>query len=85
MAVEHQRLAASGPAPRADGIGAVVLDLLPLDVQAKPLVELYHQLGHALLVAREARDIDHPAGGLYEPVTIDSDGRRGHAHASLKC
>ena len=78
VAVEHQRLAAPGPAPDPECVGTAVLDLLPLDLQPERPVEVDHQLGHPLLVAREAPHVDHPARRLDEAVAVDGDGRVRH-------
>ena len=70
--VEHQRLAAAGALPDPERVRAVLLHLLPLHVQAHRLVERDHQLGHALLVAREAVDVDHRARRPDEPFAVDA-------------
>ena len=72
--VEHQRLAAASARPDPERVRAVLLDLLPLHVQVHRLVERDHQLRHALLVAREAVDVDHRARRLDEPVAVDTHG-----------
>ena len=74
VAVEHQRRAAAGAPPRAERVRAVVLDLLPLHGEAHRLVQRDHQLGHPLLVAREAVDVDHRARGGDEAVAVDLHG-----------
>ena len=72
VAVEHQALAPAGTRRDPERVRAVVLDLLPLHLQPEPAVQLDHQLGHPLLVAREAVDVDHPARRLDEPFAIDA-------------
>ena len=69
--------------PRAERVRAAVLDLLPLHLQPHAVVERDHQLGHPLLVAREAVHADHPRRGLDEPVAVDvhSTGSPAAAHA----
>src|SRR5215204_3214130 len=72
MPVEHQRLATSGAAPRAERVRAAVLDLLPLHLEAELLVERDHQLRHPLLVAGDAVDVDHRARGLDQALAVET-------------
>ena len=71
MAVEHERRPASRARPGAEHVGAAVLDLLPLDVQAEVAEHVAHELGHRLLGAGEARHRDGPHRELGEPPVVD--------------
>ena len=79
--VEHEARAAAGALEDPERVGAAVLDLLPLTAEPELLVERGHQLGHALLVAREAPDADHAARRLDEPLAVDGDRHRRHGRA----
>ena len=65
-----RRRTAARAAPRAEHVRAVVLDLLPLHGETHRLVQRDHELGHPLLVAREAVDVDHRARGGDEAVAV---------------
>src|SRR5439155_1532502 len=74
--VEHQRRAASGSRPGTERVRAIVLDLLPLHLQSQAVVDRDHQVGHALLVAREAVHVHHLARRVDEPVAVDLHARK---------
>ena len=80
MPVEHEALPASGAFEDPERVRAAVLDLLPLAAQARLVVQRRHELGHALLVSREAVHADHAARGVDEPVAVD---RQGGGHDAI--
>ncbi len=60
-------------APRADDVRPALLDLLPLHVQAHVVEDARHVLGHRVLLARRAGDVDEVAGGLDQAAAVDLD------------
>ena len=74
MAVEHQRLAAAGATPGPEDVRTALLDFLPLDVQVHLVEYARHVLGHGVLLAGRAGDVDHRARRLDEAAPIDAGG-----------
>ena len=59
------------PDPRAERVRAVVLDLLALHLQPHAVEDPEHQVGDALLVAREAVHVHELARRVDEAVAVD--------------
>src|SRR3954465_8341196 len=66
--------AAPRPRPRPEHVGAAVLDLLPLDLEAELLEGVDHEDRHRLLAAGEAGDRDRLARPVDEPAGVERDG-----------
>jgi hypothetical protein len=76
--VEHEAPAAACAAQDADDVGPSFLDLLPRHLQAELDEEVAQILGHPLLVARRAGDVDQVGGGPEQPPAVDTSHELPH-------